>query len=335
MEISVSRREIRIPMTEAGTAGLQGELFLPSTHDKHPLVLMTHAMFDGEERKIGPGTLQPQALWFARRGWAVAVVLRRGFGDSGGKFNRPRVGCGEAHLETEGAEDARDLSAAYEYLARFPEVDASRMIAVGDAMGGVSVVSFGVKAPPALKAVIGFSIYWPAALFSDCKKPGFVPFGDLGTEVPVPMLWIYAKNEHFPFPGPKSAAQFHQAFIAAGGNAEFSLVDRSGENGYFLFRDSPQLWGPVVERYLAARGLPSNPLCPDPAAATAKLPPGFSDSAQKAFADYQARGPFKAFAVGPGGSWGYSTGKRTAKLADEDALGLCGPTCKIITRDGQ
>jgi hypothetical protein len=109
-------------------------------------------------------------------------------------------------------------------------------------MGGISVVSFAVKAPPALKAVIGISISWPAALFSDCKKAGFVPFGDLGTEVPVPMLWIYAKNEHWPLPSAKSEVQFHEAFISAGGNAELAMVDRSGENGYFLFRDSPQLW---------------------------------------------------------------------------------------------
>ena len=93
--------------------------------------------------------------------------------------------------------------------------------------------------------------------------------------------------------------------------------------------------GPVVERYLAAHGLPSSLLYPDPATATTKLPPRFSDSAQKAYADYQERGPFKAFAVGPGGSWGYSTGRRTAKLADQEALGLCGPGCDIIARDGQ
>jgi hypothetical protein len=85
-DVTAKRYELRIPMVAAGKAGLHAFLFIPSTLGKHPLVLMTHGTqyLRGGNHDFGPGALQPEALWFVRRGWAVAIVIRRGYGDSGG-----------------------------------------------------------------------------------------------------------------------------------------------------------------------------------------------------------------------------------------------------------
>jgi dienelactone hydrolase len=336
----VSKQEIRIPMAAAGPTGLQGMLLMPSTPDKHPLVLMTHATlkFASENREMGPGGLQPEALWFARRGWAVAIIMRRGYGASGGRWDEYHFRCGEADLEAWGDWDASDLRAAYEYLAVRPDIDSSRVIAVGDSSGGVAVVSFGLHAPPGLKAVISFSGLWPTILMSPgaCKNHTASSFGRLDQDTHVPMQWIYAKNDHLM--KPKAVVKVHDAFIAAGGSAELATVERSVDDGQSIFGDSPELWGPIVEQFLAAHDLPSTPLYPDPASTDnrLKLPAGFSDAAQKAFSRFQTLGPHKAFAIGPIGEWAYSSGKLTLKLAEQDALGRCrSGQCVIFAKDAE
>jgi dienelactone hydrolase len=333
--IGILGQEIRIPMAAAGAIGLQGFFMRPSSAGKHPLVLMTHGTdySNGKNREIGPGMLQPEAMWFARRGWAIGIVVRRGYGESGGQMDKRRYGCSQSDFEAIAEEDAADLQAAYEYLSHRPDVDSSELIAVGVSTGGFAVVSFGAKAPKALKAVINFSGGWHSLIFSgSCSKSGIVPaFHQLGSRAHVPMMWIYAKNDQM-F-GPKYVAQVHEAFTSAGGDAELATVERSGENGHYLFSESPQLWGPIIQSFLARQKLPSEPLIPDPAPPRLKLPLGFSDDAQKAFLKFQTLGPYKAFAIGPGGAWSYSSGKNHQKwlrmrhwIAVEIALVSSSPT---------
>jgi len=53
----------------------------------------------------------------------------------------------------------------------------------------------------------------------------------------VPMLWIYIENDTF-F-GPALSKRMHDAFTAAGGNAEYHLVPPFGYEGYW-FVGSPE-----------------------------------------------------------------------------------------------
>ena len=226
-------------------------------------------------------------------------------------------------MEAYGAWGAADLRAAYEYLAIRPDIDSSRVIAVGDSSGGMAVVSFGLHAPPGLKAVVSFSGRWPTELMSPgaCRNHTASTFGRLDQDTHAPMQWIYAKNDQLM--RPKTVVKIHDAFIAAGGKAELATVERSGDDGHFIFSDSPQLWGPIVEQFLAAHDLPCTPLYPVSTDNSLKLPARFSDVAQKAFFRFQTLGPYKAFAIGPAREWAYSSGKLTLKLAERDALGRC------------
>lgn len=323
-------------MAAAGAAGLEAFLFAPSTTGKHPLVIMTHGTnySKGTNQEIGPGLLQPEALWFVRRGWDVVVVVRRGYGNSGGQIDRRFFGCTEENFESIAEQDAADLQAAYDALALFPDVDITRVIATGASTGGFAAISFGAKAPPGLKAVINFSGGWHKQLFAgSCAKSGIIPaFQKLGSVARVPMLWLYADNDSF-F-GPQYVSQAHEAFTSAGGNADLFTFKKSGEDGHYLFSESPQLWGPVVQQYLRQLGLPADPLYPDTPPSVLRLPAGFSDEAQKAFSRFQTLGPYRAFAIGPNGAWGYSSGKRTPKAAIDDALGRCiNSACVVIAKD--
>src|SRR5215510_3829719 len=78
------REPLRIPMPEAGPKGLEAILVRPAADGKYPLVLINHGSprVSGERAGMTPLAFLPQIMEFARRGWAVAAVMRRGFGDS-------------------------------------------------------------------------------------------------------------------------------------------------------------------------------------------------------------------------------------------------------------
>jgi dienelactone hydrolase len=336
--LSIARGEIKVPMAEAGAAGLQTFLILPLTPGKHPLVLMTHGSdySKGKNREMSPGMMQPQAVWFARRGWVVAIVARRGYGDSGGKMDKTHYGCDESAFDAIAEENAADLTAAYNAVKDLPQVDATRVIATGSSAGGFASLALGAHAPPGLKAVINFSGGWHSLFFSgSCTKSGLAPeFRTLGAATHVPTLWLYAKNDSL-F-GPKYVAQVHDAFTSGGGEAELPVLGKSGEDGHHLFSDSVEMWGPLVEEFLAKHDLPSHDLDPQYGGTEMKLPNNYPSDMRDAFAKFLKMGPNKAFAAGPNGEWSYSVGRKTLKIAKEEALDGCrNPKCEIIAYDGK
>ncbi len=336
--LRLTRAEIKVPMAEAGEAGLQTVLILPSTPGKHPLVLMTHGSdySKGKNQQMGPGMMQPQAIWFARRGWVVAIVTRRGYGASGGKMDKTHYGCDESAFATIADENAHDLEAAYDTVKNLPQVDGKNVIVTGNSAGGYASLAFGAHAPPALKAVINFSGGWHSMFFSgSCANKGLVPeFHNLGAATHVPTLWLYAKNDSL-F-GPKYVAQMHEAFTSAGGEAELPVIGKSGNDGHYMFSESVEVWAPLVEDFLAKHGLPWQDLDPEYGGKIIKLPDNYPDDIKDAFAKWQEMGPNKAFALGPNWEWAYSIGRKTLKIAKDEALDRCrNPKCEIIGYEGQ
>jgi invasion protein IalB len=64
------------------------------------------------------------------------------------------------------------------------------------------------------------------------------------------MLWVYAENDSY-F-GPDLAKRMHEAFTAAGGNAEIHILPPFGGDGHFLI-DAPEgvpIWSPLVSQFL-------------------------------------------------------------------------------------
>lgn len=332
------RAEVKVPMAEAGNAGLQTILIFPSTPGKHPLVLMTHgsSYTKGSNQQMGPGLMQPQAIWFARRGWVVAIVARRGYGASGGKMDKTHYGCDENAFAAIAADDAVDLLAVYDAVKKLPEVDGTSVIATGNSAGGFAALAFGAQAPPALKAVINYSGGWHSLFFAgSCAKSGLIPeFHALGTATHVPTLWLYAKNDSLFTP--KYVVLMHDAFTSAGAEAEMPVIGKSGDDGHYLFSESEEIWAPLVEDFLRRHHLPWQDLDSGWGGNVLKLPDNFPSDMQDAFLRWQKMGPNKAFAVGPNGAWSYSSGRKTLKIAEDEALDRCRNTgCKIVAYDGK
>ena len=113
-------------------------LVRPAAAGKYPLVLMNHGAPRKPADRAGmtPLAFLPQMMEFARRGCAVAAVMRRGFGDSGGGFAETAGTCQNPDYLASGRSAAKDLRAAIEYLSRRPDIDATRIMSVGQSAGG-------------------------------------------------------------------------------------------------------------------------------------------------------------------------------------------------------
>ena len=299
----------------------------PNDDVPHPLALITHGTprADAELAESTPLRFVPQAREFARRGWTAVVVMRRGFGDSGGMYAEGAGACGPSpDIAGATGEAVKDLREAAAYLETRREVDASRMIAVGVSTGGMAVVGLSADPPAGLKAAINFAGGRGSDAPDHVCHPDLLvqAVADLGRRSKVPMLWIYAANDHF-F-GPQLAQQLYQAFTLAGGNATFIATGPFGADGHELFsQQGAAIWTPIVDEFLLGQNLAlrDTPL-PDPPPEVAS-PSHLGGEGRREFKGYLLNAPHKAFATSASGAFGFSYGRRTTAEAETRALENC------------
>lgn len=333
---------LRIPMPAANPDGLEALLVRPDEPGRHPLAVMTHGKpFTAAERAaMTPQRMLPLAMEFARRGWITVIVMRRGYGTSGGRYAEDNWSCINPNYMGPARESARDLRAAISYLSTLPEVDPQRILAIGPSGGGLAVTALTADPPPGLVAAISFAggsghtapdtVCEPANLLST--------FWLLGKKSRVPMLWVYAGNDHF-FKA-DLAETLYQEFTQAGGKATFISAPPFGDEGHFLFTVSGiPVWTQYVDDFLKAQNLVlRTQLLPPPPVPRVRVPIALSPSGKKAFLRYLALPDQKAFAQSPD-RWGYEYGKRTADEAKTAALQFCqkstNKSCSIVMVNNQ
>jgi dienelactone hydrolase len=337
--------EMRLPTHSSGKKGLEAVMVRPSDAAPHPLALITHGTprEPSERDDMTPLRWIPQAREFARRGWTAVIVMRRGFGDSGGGYAEDGRVCGRnPDFVGPTKEAVKDLREAAAYLATRPEVDPSRMISVGVSTGGMSMVGLSADPPPGLMAAISFAGGRGSRAADEVCNPGALvsAFGEFGKHSKVPMLWIYAENDHF-F-GPPIAKALYQAFTQNGGKAKFILAGPFGEDGHSLFslRGIP-IWAPMVDDFLRSQNLVLRDTPLEVHAPAVEPPEYLSSEGREEFRRYLLSAPHKAFAASAGGAVGMNVGQRTTENAEKHALENCkkaaskNESCAIIMRDDE
>jgi dienelactone hydrolase len=334
---------LRIPTHSAGKKGLEAVMLRPNDSAPHPLALITHGTpREPQDRAtMTPMRWIPQAREFARRGWTSVIVMRRGFGDSGTGYAEDSHACSR-NPDTEGAtkEAVKDLRESAAYLRTRPEIDPSRMIAIGVSTGGLAIVGLSADPPEGLTAAISFA-GGRGSKEADvvCNPDSLVKtFGDFGKRSKVPMLWIYSDNDHF-F-APPIAHRFYEAFTKNGGNAQFIAAPPFGQDGHMLFslRGIP-IWTPMVDEFLKKQNLVLRETLLPLDVPPIEPPSYLSPKAREEFQTYLLSAPHKAFAASPGGGFGVAVGHRTTDEAAQEALSVCakfaskGNTCALIMRD--
>ena len=215
------REDLRIPLAAAGPRGLEALLLRPSGTQRYPLALISHgAPRDAADRAtMSPYGSYRQALEFARRGFAALVVMRRGYGTSGGDYAENSGRCGRRDYSVAANASARDLRAAIEAMKGRADISTGGMIAVGVSAGGFATIALTADPPPGLAAAISFAGGRGSRGDNDvCDQGALVrEFATLGRTSRIPMLWIYAQNDKFFWPD--LAHRMYAAFNGAGGRA--------------------------------------------------------------------------------------------------------------------
>jgi dienelactone hydrolase len=238
----------------------------PQGKGPFPLVVMNHGVsMDPEQRSFFPLVeFRDAAFWFARRGYFVVAPAGAGYGAAG--LDIPERGihavffqkigkCSDPNFLDAGlAVAAIDLE-TIEYLSGRTEVITDNVIVVGQSAGGWGSIALASKNPSMIKAVIVFAAGRGGRVDgkpnNNCNPDKLVEAtADFGRTARVPMLWIYTENDTY-F-GPELSRRMHQAFVGAGGDAEYHLLGPFGNEGHLLI-DSPDgvpLWSPFVSRFL-------------------------------------------------------------------------------------
>ena len=333
------REELRIPTAASEPKGLEALLVRPDVPARYPLVIISHgAPRDaGDRLKMTPHSMEPMATEFARRGWTAVVVMRRGYGNSGGLYAESSGPCGNPDYVRSAVTSATDIKAAITWLTQRTDVDGSRILAVGQSAGGLATVALTADPPPGLRAAINFAGgRGSVSDYNVCREDHLInAFERFGKVSRIPMLWVYTKNDHY-F-APPLAEKFRSAFAAGGAKIEFIKPAEFGKDGHQLFSLSGiSRWAPLVDSFLARQNLA---LLPSPLALDlpALTPPAqLAESGRKAFELYRMGGPHKAFAVAANGAFGWQTGLRSAEDAKARALKFClgaAKGCRLVFID--
>jgi dienelactone hydrolase len=340
-------RERMVPVMNAGPQGLDVLEVYVDLPGRHPLVVLTHgsAVDHAQHAHVTPWGQWNQALWFARRGYVSLVVVRKGYGRSGGVEDGHSGGCGShGSFEEAGEASAEDLRQIIGSAAKLPEVDPDTVLSAGVSTGGFAQVALSADPPKGLKAAISFA----GGRGSDGKEHNcdlgglegaFHSFGKgAAKHGALPMLWIYSENDHY-FP-PAMAVKFDEAYRKGGGADEFVMAPPDGDDGHHLYAHI-DAWPEQVTAFLKAHGLLplGDTVLPPPAVPDVPAPGGLHGHGVDGWKRYLAAPPFRAFAMTADGFWGDSYGQFDQAIADHDAVEHCkkaaganGNGCQVVAR---
>jgi dienelactone hydrolase len=240
---------------------LHARLCLPDSAAPKTLVLINHGSppvaSDRSKTKLGRCD-QEAAQWFLSRGYAVAFVLRRGYGETGGQWAEDQFGCSHPDYVHAGLETAVDMDAAVEYLTRLPEIKPADAVIVGQSAGGWGAIAYASAPHPLVSAFVvmagGRGGHHENRANSNCRPDLLAEAaGHFGKTSRTPMLWIYTQNDSY-F-APSIARAMHREFTSGGGVVDFEQPGPFGTDGHRLFfgAGGSAVWGPLVDRYLAER----------------------------------------------------------------------------------
>lgn len=253
----IRRKPWRIPVvaTSGKTVLLQAEVYRPSGNDPFPLATINHGVPRDESIENLRRTklrFSQAAEWFARRGFAVAVALRQGFGDSEGEFSEHSGPCEDRDYLAEGRATAADMLGIVAYMQNQPFVDATRIVIVGQSGGGLGALTIATNPPAGVLGIVSF------AGARGSKEPGMVcceeklvaAMGILGAQNRLPGVWLFSENDQY-F-GSALANQLYEAYASASTpKVGFVRLPSFGNDGHrILYAATPDVWSSPVAAFL-------------------------------------------------------------------------------------
>ncbi len=351
-QLSLDIREaiVRVPVTvkDAFNKEISGDVlvttFRPQGPGPFPLVVMNHGRNSATRAQDPRPRSEPIARFFIRKGFAVAVPQRLGYGASASLGDpEDHTSCESPRYQQAGDAAAVQVLAVVGHMRKEADIDPSRLVIMGQSFGGFTTVAAAATKPDGLVAAIniaggsgGNSVTRPGEPCNSYRLG--LTFAAWGKTATAPMLWMYSENDKY-F-NPKNSRAWFDAFTKAGAKAEFKLMPPFGDDGHALLVRANDLWQPVVDEFLARHGFTTPGAMGKPAVTglgkapdAAAVPLISAKQRDETYQKYLAAKSPKAAALGSGGRLGYASGDD----AMSNALGICqrrtGLPCKLYAVD--
>jgi dienelactone hydrolase len=262
------------------------------------------------------------ARYFVRKGFAVAVPLRLGYGELADAGDpESSVSCDAPRFGSALRAAAQQILTVRDFMAAQTDIDASRTVLVGVSVGGIATIAATSAHAPGLVAAINFAGGHGG---NPEKRPGdpcqseqlrrlyrSYAEGNARTQPATPTLWVYAENDQY-F-GPNHARRWARAYAEGGGAVDLRVLPAFGEDGHKLFSAGNDVWQPLVDEFLQPLGFgrPGSLAAPapvQPLAGEASAPVGARSGQLAGFQKFLAAKLPRAFATDGAGHWGYAQG---------------------------
>lgn len=351
-QLSIDIREavVRVPVTvkDAFNKEITGDLlittFRPQGAGPFPLVVMNHGRKSATRAQDPRPRFEPIARFFVRKGFAVAVPQRLGYGASASAGDpEDSMSCSQPRYKPAGDAAAAQVLAVVAHMRTQPDIDPGRLVIMGQSLGGFTTVAANAARPDGLVAAINVAGGHGG---NPEERPGNPcqayllenTFGLWGKTATAPMLWLYTENDKY-F-SPKNSRSWFDAYLKAGGKAEYKLMPAFGDDGHQLLGRAGDLWQPVVDEFLARHGFATPGTITRPtvtgagkAIDVAAVPMISARQREDIYQRFLSAKSPKAIAIGSGGRMGFASGDD----AMSNALGFCqrrtGQPCKLYAVD--
>ena len=231
-----------------------------------PLVVMNHgvSLIQRDRSFLPLVEFRDAAMWFARRGYMVVAPTGTGYGAAAlddserGLYSifYSRIGkCENPNFHDAGRAVALLEKWIIEYLTEQGLIVPDNVIVVGQSAGGWAAIALSSENLPSIRGIIIFAGGRGGRVGgkpnNNCAPDKLVTAtAEFGASARVPTLWIYIENDTF-F-GPALSKRMHEAYVSAGGKAEYHLLPPFRDEGHFLISspDGVPLWTPLVGPFL-------------------------------------------------------------------------------------
>jgi dienelactone hydrolase len=255
------RRQLWLVPSQDKSVLMRTNVLRPPGPGPFPLVVINHGSVSAADQraKFQVPQFMVASEFFLARGYAVALPLRPGHGETGGPYLETHftdgTDCDRADFRRAGFATADAIEAAIEFMLRQDFVRRDGAVVVGQSSGGWGALALASRNPRNVKAVINFSGGRGGHVHgrpnNNCAPERLVAAaGTFGATARIPVLSLYASNDTF-FSA-ELARELNDAYRARGGKLDFRLLPAFSNDGHRLFgaREGVAIWGPIVEEFL-------------------------------------------------------------------------------------
>lgn len=311
---TVNEQVVMLPVVENGKPfQFQTTLFKPNGDGPFPLLVMNHGKDRGSPADQHRDRFLALSREFVKRGYAVAVPMRKGFSKSTGTYSD--YGC---NMKDNGQQQADDVQASLDALVKLPYIDRDHIIIAGQSYGGLATLAFGTRRYPGVRGLINFAggLRIDGA-GCDWKTSLVKAAGHYGAKSSLPSLWFYGENDSY-FDHPL-AQQMQAAYQAGGGSVQLVAYGqfKNDAHGMVGSRDGVAIWLPETTRFLKSIGMPADEVVaiadtPRPPATgyapvnSVESVPNMSIQGKAGYREYLAKSAPRAFAISGSGAWSWA-----------------------------